>query len=284
MLTPLCLNIPETRIEQTPAGSEPTVAPAALPAGAPAKSKILRFARSERMLHWAIAGPFLISLATALILVVIYNPDRTRPFRAVFSGIHRVSGVALILLPLLATFKSRGDARIHFYNIRQAWIWMFDDFKWLALMGLAAINSKIELPEQGKFNAAEKINFMVLMVTYPLYVATGLLMWLTHFAILSWLLHFFMAVLAVPLISGHLYMALINPGSRVGITGMISGFVDRQWAKHHYRRWYRDHHEAEEELMPDEVLAGPSSPPAAAHGGEGRMRRMTETATEDLGC
>ncbi len=53
---------------------------------------------------------------------------------------------------------------------------------------------------------------MVLLVTYPLYVATGLLMWLTHLAILSWLLHFFMAV--------------INPSSRVGLQGMISGFVD----------------------------------------------------------
>lgn len=30
-------------------------------------------------------------------------------------------------------------------------------------MGFAAINKNIELPEQGKFNAAEKINFMTLM-------------------------------------------------------------------------------------------------------------------------
>ena len=41
----------------------------------------------------------------------------------------RASGVALIILPMLAAFKSRGDVRLHFYNIKQAWIWMFDDFK-----------------------------------------------------------------------------------------------------------------------------------------------------------
>ena len=206
----------------------------------------MRFAKSERILHWCIAGPFLFSMATALILVVVYNPDRTRPFRDLFSGLHRASGVALIVLPMLAAFKSRWDARLHLYNVRQAWIWMFDDFKWLALMGVAAVSSKIKLPEQGKFNAAEKINFMVLMVTYPLYVATGLLMWLTPLAILSWLLHFFMAMMALPLISGHLYMAVINPSSRKGLQGMVSGFIDRQWAKHHYRRWYREHHEANE--------------------------------------
>lgn len=239
--------------------------------------KILRFARSERMLHWAIAGPFLFSMATALVLVLVYNPDPSRPYRGVFAKLHRGSGVALIVLPMLAAVKSRGDARLHFYNIKQAWIWMFDDFKWLALMGLAAVNSKIQLPEQGKFNAAEKINFMVLMVTYPLYVATGLLMWLTPLAILSWLMHFLMACMAAPLIGGHLYMAVINPASRKGLHGMISGHVDRHWARHHYRRWYREHHEHTEHLpeesdeQPDaplEPLAAANTTPAGVRGAE----------------
>jgi formate dehydrogenase subunit gamma len=232
------------------AGAAPTEIKKA--SDAPASSKILRFAKSERMLHWAIAGPFLISFATAVILVVIYNPDPSRPLRSFFTGLHRASGFALIVLPMLATLKSRGDVRIHFYNIKQAWTWVYDDFKWLALMGLAAVSSKIRLPEQGKFNAAEKLNFMVLMTTYPLYVATGLLMWLTRLAVLAWILHFFMAMLAAPLLLGHLYMALINRASRPGLQGMISGFVDRQWAKHHYRRWYREHHEEASEQPPGE--------------------------------
>ena len=114
-------------------------AQAAAPAGgvprAAASPKIMRFARSERMLHWCIAGPFLFSFATAIVLVAIYNPDPARPYRSVFALLHRASGVALIVFPMLAAFQSRGDARLHFYNIKQAWIWMFDDFKWLALMG-----------------------------------------------------------------------------------------------------------------------------------------------------
>ena len=224
--------------------------------------KILRFAKSERILHWAIAGPFLVSFATALILVLIYNPDPSRSFRIFFADLHRTSGVALIVLPMLAILKSRRDVRIYFYNIRQAWIWVYDDFKWLALMGLAAINSKIELPEQGKFNAAEKLNFMVLMTTYPLYVATGLLMWITHVAVLAWIMHFLMAMMASPLLFGHLYMAVINPATRIGLEGMLSGFVDRQWAKHHYRRWYREHYEAEVCLpqTPSAMTIGGSTP------------------------
>ncbi|MEQ1949069.1 MAG: cytochrome b/b6 domain-containing protein [Bryobacteraceae bacterium] len=209
---------------------------------------ILRFARSERWMHWAIAVPFLISYTTALVLVLVYNADRMRPYRDLVSGIHRLSGVALVVLPLLAALFVRGDLRLHFHNIGQAWTWMFDDFRWLARIFLANFSDKIELPEQGKFNAGEKLNFMVLLVTYPLYVLTGILIWITHVHILAWLMHFFMAALATPLILGHMYMAVLSRSGRPGLQGMISGFVDRQWAKHHYRRWYREHHEASESI------------------------------------
>ena len=214
-------------------------------------SKILRFTRSERMVHWAIAGPFLVCFASAVILFFIYNPNRSRPYRSFFSWLHRASGAALIVLPMVATLMCRGDMRIHWYNVKQAWTWMLDDFKWLALMLVAAVCPEMKLPEQGKFNAAEKINFMVLLVSYPLYVATGLLLWITRVAPLSWLLHVFMAIFATPLLLGHLYMAMISRGGRIGLSGIISGFVDRKWAKHHYRRWYREFHEATEPFLPE---------------------------------
>ncbi len=264
----LQLNAPETRRADTSgvrAHADTNAAPAGktTPSGAAPNPKILRFYKSERLVHWAIAGPFLISFASAIVLVLIYNPDPSRPFRNIFAAIHRASGVALIVLPMLATLKCRRDVRIHLHNIKQAWTWVFDDFKWLALMGLAAVSSKIKLPEQGKFNAAEKLNFMVLLTTYPLYVATGLMMWLTHLAVLSWIMHFLMALLAAPLLMGHLFMAMINRSSRPGLEGMVSGFVDRQWAKHHYGRWYREHHEKSEHAHGTKH-DGPCSEPAFA--------------------
>lgn len=53
-------------------------------------------------------------------------------------------------------------------------------------------------------------------------------------------------------------MALFNPDSRKGLSGMISGFVDRQWAKRHYRRWYREHHEHEERQADSHPPAEPA--------------------------
>jgi formate dehydrogenase gamma subunit len=225
--------------------------------------RILRFKKSERTLHWAIAVPFMLCYTTALILVIFYNPEPLRPYRQVFSWMHRISGICFIVLPLLSIIRSRGDYKIMLNNIRQAWVWTLEDLKWLSMMGLAAISERFTLPEQGKFNAAEKINFMVLMSTYPLYILTGAVIWLTDGALLAWLVHFAMALIATPLIIGHLFMAILNPGTRAGLSGMISGYVDRKWAKHHYARWYREHHESD--LNIDKESASITSPIEEKH-------------------
>lgn len=210
------------------------------PKGNGAAGKVLRFRASERRVHWAIAIPFLVCYTTALVLVVVYNPDPLRPYRDVFSWIHRISGVALIVFPTWAIIKSAGDIRVHLFNIRQAWVWVFDDIRWLVLMFFAAITKKVSLPEQGKFNAGQKLNFMLVMSTYPLYIVTGLIMWVTGATLWAWLLHFAMAVIATPFILGHIFMATIPRSTRKGLRGMITGFVDRQWAAHHHARWYRE--------------------------------------------
>ncbi len=218
--------------------------------------KILRFKKSERLIHWALAVPFLVCFATALVLVIHYNPDPLRPQREVFSWMHRMSCISRTILPLLVIIRKRADHRIYFYNIKQAWVWTLEDFKWLCLMGVSPVGSGIPLPDEGKFNAAQKMNFMALMAPYPLYIVTGTIIWLTDAAFLSWVLHFLMAVIATPLITGHLYMAIINPGSRKGLHGMISGFVDRHWAKHHYGKWYREHHDNNESSIKISEHAG----------------------------
>jgi hypothetical protein len=53
---------------------------------------------------------------------------------------------------------------------------------------------------------------MVLMVTYPLCVVTGIMRLIMRLSILSQLLHFFMAVMATPFVLCHPHMALISSG------------------------------------------------------------------------
>jgi len=202
----------------------------------------------------------MVCYTTALVLVAVYNPDPARPLRALFSWTHRLSGVCLFLLPLWTVLRHRHDFDLHFHNVRTAWRWRLEDVKWLFLMGLSTINKRVVLPDQEKFNAGEKLNFMFLTASYPLFIITGFLIWLPGVAFASWIVHLSLAALATPLILGHVFMATVNPDTRVGLQGMISGYVDRHWAQHHYAHWYQEHfghlHRAPEpEPMPAPGLA-----------------------------
>lgn len=205
--------------------------------------QIHRFVAAERFLHWALAAPFVLLYLSAFALVALYGEPHPRVFRNAFATAHRAIGVALIVLPPLALLAGSRDWRAHLENMREGWRWRRDDIRWLLLFPRNAVDPRVALPEQGKFNAAEKLNFMMVSVTYPLYILTGLLVWMPGVAFFPYLAHLAMAIVGSPLVFGHIFMAAINPETRVGLSGMFTGWVDREWAKHHYRRWYRDRFE-----------------------------------------
>ena len=91
-------------------------APASQNAGPP---RILRFRASERWLHWCIAIPFLACLLSAAVLMLYYNPNPQRPHREIVSSIHRWSGVALMVLPVLVLLLNLGDIRVYLRNLKE---------------------------------------------------------------------------------------------------------------------------------------------------------------------
>ncbi len=234
-----------------PAASAPAQdSPASAMAGATARvsREILRFRRSERALHWSIAVPFMVCLATGIILKLFFNHLHPQlSVHTVLQWVHRISGASLFLLPAWSALRHRKDLALYRYNIKRAWSWTLDDLKWLALIGPASLSRRVKLPEQHKFNAGEKLNFMTLMLTYPLLVGTGLFLLIPGIHFIAWIAHVVVAVLSAPLIFGHVFMAVVNPDTRVGLSGMFSGHVDRTWAKHHYAKWYRENFGEDEE-------------------------------------
>lgn len=243
---------------------------------------ILRFRASERHMHWAVAVPFMAAWASAAVLMFVYSADPSRPYRDIVGIAHRSAGVGLMALPLIALLWHYYDIAVHLKNTREAWAWRWDDVKWLALMMPATIFKSIALPHQGKFNAAEKINFMVLTATLPLYAATGILIWTHQYAFAAWVVHLTMAGLATPLMFGHIFMAVVNPDTRVGLSGMFSGWVDKHWASHHYTRWFHENFpqhthtvdaiEPSEDTAPNDLPLRPQGALASAMPGAYRPR------------
>ncbi|MGE5359211.1 MAG: cytochrome b/b6 domain-containing protein [Bacteroidales bacterium] len=241
-----------------------TAASVATTAQRSADHLVLRFRPSERHMHWAVAMPFMVCYTTALVLIFVYNPNPSLPFRRVVSWAHRLSGLCLLMLPLATIVRHRRDALIHAHNVRRVWTWSRDDLAWLLRIGPASVCRSVSLPHQGKFNAGEKINFMTLTCTYPLLLMTGLVIWFGGVPYLSWLAHFSLAALATPLIAGHIFMATVNPDTRPGLSGVITGFVDRHWARHHYHHWYQELYGDADARAAAASAAGPAVPGSCA--------------------
>ena len=98
---------------------------------------VLRFRACERHLHWAMAIPFKVCYLTALILVLVYNPVPSRPLRACSRGLTACRASAWPCCRSPRSCWHRRDFALHLDNVRRAWTWRLDDFKWLALMGPA---------------------------------------------------------------------------------------------------------------------------------------------------
>jgi formate dehydrogenase subunit gamma len=180
------------------------------------RAYVRRFSRTERTLHWVNAVGFLWLLATGLIL---YLPSLAvlvgrRPLikdMHFWAGIGWISSLGVVIL--------LGDRR-----------------------GLLRTARELEVLRPSRFNVGQKINALLTAAFAVLFFVSGLLLWLgerdTRFRFASTvILHDGVMFLALFLLVGHLYLALIHPATRHALRGMTLGTVSEEWAKRHYPRW-----------------------------------------------
>jgi cytochrome b subunit of formate dehydrogenase len=65
--------------------------------------------------------------------------------------------------------------------------------------------------------------------------------------------HNISAIAIIALVSGHLYMAVLNRGMRGALGGIVTGRVDARWAAEHHPAW-----------RPEDPQPSPSSPSTAS--------------------
>ncbi len=195
---------------------------------------VSRFSPTERLLHWLLAITFFIMLATGLIL---YLPSLAQlaANRMLWKTIHLGAAVAfwgglILLLP--------GNTRELRATARQIDRFDGDDGRWLKW----AVTRRGVAPPQGRFNAGQKLNTAIIAGLMVVFTISGTLMYLQETsagfrgtsAILA---HDWATWVAVPLVLGHLYMALVNPTTRHSMRGILLGSVRRDWAAHHHAKW-----------------------------------------------
>jgi len=197
---------------------------------------IQRYTAGERTNHWVVAIAFFLAALSGLAL---FHP-------AFFFFSHLLGGGtwARILHPFIGTLM------VLFFIAMAARFWRFNrivaaDRQWMKRIGDVLRNRDEGLPEPGKYNAGQKVLFWVMVISIPVLLVSGIVVWQPWFApyFPIWLLRLAVVVHALAawiLILGivvHVYAAIWVKGT---IRAMTRGTVSEAWARHHHRAWYRE--------------------------------------------
>jgi len=151
------------------------------------------------------------------------------------------SGALVAGLAVMAAARPRDLGRV----VRESESLDRDDVAWLR-GGPRRIVDHRGAPEQGWLNAGQKLATAVMLGLLVVLYGTGLVMWLGTGV--TWLrigsgavdVHDLASILAVALVLGHLYLAVLNRATRPALRGIVTGEVDRDWARANHSRWVRE--------------------------------------------
>jgi formate dehydrogenase subunit gamma len=191
---------------------------------------LLRFTVSERAAHWLTAASFGVMLVTGTMM-----PHRWSISSVPFD-LH--VGAAMVLVAGLAMLVLAGNRRALRRTAGQLVTMEEGDAEWLRGAPVRAVQGG-EPPPAGRFNAGQKVNFVLVSLGLAGLYATGLALLVLGRGPQG-PLHHLAAIAMVALIAGHVYMAVINPGTRHALRGITLGEVDGEWAAHHHPRWAAD--------------------------------------------
>ncbi|MGZ4482375.1 MAG: cytochrome b/b6 domain-containing protein [Gaiellales bacterium] len=216
-----------------------------------ASSRIRRFTLTERAVHWLVVVAFATMLASGSSV-----PHRWRVTNLPFDIHVGAACVLLVGLALLAWWANRPALR---RTVRDLTSFDAYDLRWLSGAPRRALTRE-PAPPAGRFNAGQKMNALLASLGLVALYATGLALLVAGRGIPQGPLHTLSAVAMVALISGHVYMAVLNPGTRHALRGMTLGDVDRAWAEHHHPRW-----------VDEAERSSPSGPARSGEAASGRV-------------
>ncbi len=201
-----------------------------------------RWALHVRLTHWGLALAYFGLLGSGLALG---SADlRGIPFLGskLVREVHLTWAVLLLVLPAVAASWDGFRAAHRLWAESRAF--GPADVGWLRAMVTRAFGGQEATPQQGRLNAGQKLNLLLVV---------GLLggLALTGVAIAPpggqpvpqdiresvYEIHLALAYLTVPLILGHVLMALVVPAGRGSLRGMIRGDVRAEWAATHHAAW-----------------------------------------------
>ncbi len=186
-------------------------------------------------MHNVVMFNFILLLVTGLGMIYFNVSAQVGDARGFLVSAHKVFGVLLMAVPLIIFVF--GNKRIWLENIRVVLRFGMTDIKWFISQTLTPFLSNVNVPDADKFNAGQKAWISIAFLSTVSLMVTGIIIWQTESAILPLFIHTGVTILVTPALAGHMFMALINKDTRQGVTSIIDGEVDAEWATHHHKIW-----------------------------------------------
>jgi formate dehydrogenase subunit gamma len=204
---------------------------------------VKRFARPVIFIHWFYAAAFLTLVVTGIgfefkALSFLLGPTARM--------LHRGAAIVFVVAPLIYLLLTPGSSWKH---LAQAFSWSKDDVRWLVKAPGHYMLGKGVMPPAGFFNAGQKLNYMIVVLTNVAFTITGVVMWFQrpNLALAqrdlfrtSAAIHQGCFFVATAMFCLHFYLSLVHPYTKSAISAMLTGYVSRAYAKGHHPRWLEE--------------------------------------------
>lgn len=211
----------------------------------PGDIDVVRFGIATRVAHWALAGPFVVLLLSGLtnflpsVKALQLGGERFFATLHVVTGFGALVAVVVLVLPQLTRATARADL-LELARFR------LDDYLWLQHQVLTAAGMVSRPPAVGKFNGGQKVNAALSFGATAVLLGTGLILGINFVSkrfftaafvesLFPW--HTWVALAFIPVLAGHIYLAVVNPATRESLRAITTGSVRRAWAARHHAAW-----------------------------------------------
>lgn len=205
------------------------------------KGQVKRFEKGIIVTHWVYAVAFL-----ALLFTGIGFEYRTFSFLMGPTArlIHRLGAVVLFITPASYFLV---NPLVSLKNLKQVFSWSMDDTMWIIKAPGHYMLGKGDMPPAGMYNAGQKLNYMIVLLSGTTFVISGAIMWflrtpelvLAQRDLFRWsvIAHTIAFYAGVTMFALHFYLSLIHPFTKQAITAMLTGYVSRNYAQLHHPKW-----------------------------------------------
>ena len=210
------------------------------------QKEFLVFNTTQRFVHWLHTTAFALLLTTGAIL---YIPWFGNSLGRDVSGymvrlIHRIGAIAFMLVPILYIGL---DPKEWLASMKRIFTWSASDFGWLAAApGYYFLGDEEAMPPQDKFNAGQKLFYLVVVFCYVLFIVTGLIMWFlkgtVSAGVFQWsvFVHDLCTIAYAAFFLVHFHLSVMHPLMKDMLTGILFGWVPEEYVKRHHAKYYEE--------------------------------------------